>query len=263
MAVFSNKPPLHRSWDELRRQEAQFIQKNVVQAPSPLEQTLDRFVPDQLQTTLETAFRKAFELVFTNGAAVLSAISGTQKRLAAAQPALEAARRSPTRHNLNVLTRRAGRSKTLNLLFSGVEGVSTGLFGVGIPDIPLFLAVALKTVYEIAASYGFSSSSDQEKCLILRIIQISLSRGQELCDGNRALDQMLAAPETLLHDLNTQLRITSNALAHELLFWKFLQGTAVVGVAGGLSDVACLRRISAYAGLKYRRRFLLTLGNEV
>lgn len=262
MAVFSSKSPLQQSWDELRRQETQFIQKHVVVSPSPLEQTLGRFVPGQLQATLKTAFRKAFALVFTKGDPVLSVLSGTRKRLAAAQPALETARSSPTRHNLNILAHRAGRSKTLNLLLSSVEGVSTGLFGIGIPDIPLFLSVALKTVYEIAASYGFSSASDQEKCLILRIIQISLSQGQELCDGNRALDRMLAAPESLPQDLDTQLNITSDALAYELLYWKFLQGTAVVGVAGGLSDVACLRRISSYAGLKYRRRFLLTLGSE-
>ena len=257
MALFSSQTPLEQSWDRLRRQEAAFIQANVVVSPSPLSKKLDRFMPDQLQETLEQAFYKAFELVFTKGEPVLNTLSRSQKRLSKASNRPKSFRRS-----LRAPVRRAGRSKTLNLFLSGAEGVSTGLLGVGIPDIPLFLAVILKTVYEIAASYGFSSTGEQEKCLILRIIQLSLSRGQVLCDGNRALDRMLAAPDALPLCWGEQLRAASDALARELLNWKFLQGTPVVGVVGGLSDAVFLRRISTYAELKYRRRFLLTLAKE-
>lgn len=39
-------------------------------------------------------------------------------------------------------------------MISGVEGVGLGLLGIGLPDIPLFTAVILKSVYEIALSYG-------------------------------------------------------------------------------------------------------------
>lgn len=263
MAIFSTQTPLQRSWNDLRRREMRFNQRNVVVTLSPVERTLDRFLPEQLQATLEAAFGKAFELVFTKGDPVLNVLSGAQKRLHSAQPALAAARRAPTRRNLNVLSRRAARSKALNLAVSGVEGVSLGLLGVGIPDIPLFLSVALKAVYEIAANYGFSCNSDREKCLLLLLIQTALSRGQDLCDGGRALDAMLAAPETIPSDLSAQMKTTAAALSNELLCWKFLQGAPVVGAAGGISDLTCLRRITDYAGLKYQRRFLLTLGKEL
>ena len=41
-----------------------------------------------------------------------------------------------------------------------------------------------------------------------------------------------------------------------LLYMKFLQGIPIVGVAGGLADSVYLKKITDYADLKYRRRFL-------
>ena len=38
---------------------------------------------------------------------------------------------------------------------------------------------------------------------------------------------------------------------------KFLQGQMLVGVIGGATDVTVLKRITDYAMLKYRRRYLL------
>ncbi|WP_341479481.1 MULTISPECIES: hypothetical protein [Hungatella] len=37
---------------------------------------------------------------------------------------------------------------------------------------------------------------------------------------------------------------------------KFVQGLPIIGIAGGLSDCVYLKRITDYAELKYRRRFL-------
>lgn len=57
-------------------------------------------------------------------------------------------------------------------------------------------------------------------------------------------------------DRNEQIRRTSDALSKELLYLKFVQGIPVVGVVGGLSDMVYQKKISDYAELKYRRRFL-------
>ena len=43
----------------------------------------------------------------------------------------------------------------------------------------------------------------------------------------------------------------------ELLYLKFVQGIPIVGVVGGLSDMVYQKKISDYAALKYKRRFLL------
>ena len=49
---------------------------------------------------------------------------------------------------------------------------------------------------------------------------------------------------------------TSAALSTQMIYTKFLQGQFVVGIAGGIFDPIYVSRISDYAVLKYRRRFL-------
>ena len=41
-----------------------------------------------------------------------------------------------------------------------------------------------------------------------------------------------------------------------MIYTKFLQGQFVIGIAGGIFDPIYVNRISDYAVLKYRRRFL-------
>ena len=48
---------------------------------------------------------------------------------------------------------------------------------------------------------------------------------------------------------------TAGLLSKELLYMKFLQGIPVVGVAGGAFDVKYMKEITAYAELKYRKRY--------
>ncbi len=45
-------------------------------------------------------------------------------------------------------------------------------------------------------------------------------------------------------------------------YWKkkFLQEIPIVGVAGGLADTVYLKKITDYAELKYKRRFLKIKG---
>ncbi|MBR5229359.1 MAG: EcsC family protein, partial [Firmicutes bacterium] len=53
-----------------------------------------------------------------------------------------------------------------------------------------------------------------------------------------------------------QMKTTSEALSKEMIYTKFLQGQMIIGVAGGIFDPVYVNRISDYAVLKYRRRFL-------
>ena len=53
-----------------------------------------------------------------------------------------------------------------------------------------------------------------------------------------------------------QIEQTAGALSKELLFMKFLQGIPVVGAVGGAYDAVYMKRITEYAELKYRLRYL-------
>ena len=146
-------------------------------------------------------------------------------------------------------------SKTKNLLISGVEGIGTGVFGIGIPDIPLFTGVILKSLYEIAVSYGYAYESEREQEFLLEIIKTALERGGELAEDNERINRWIEGTGGL-EEKKVLMRKTADRLSEELLYMKFVQGLPVVGVAGGLSDCVYLKKITDYAELKYRRRFL-------
>ena len=57
-------------------------------------------------------------------------------------------------------------------------------------------------------------------------------------------------------DVQEQIVKTAETLSEALLYMKFLQGIPIVGIAGGLSDTVYLKKITDYADLKYKRRFL-------
>ena len=57
-------------------------------------------------------------------------------------------------------------------------------------------------------------------------------------------------------DKDMQIKMTAKALSKEMLYTKFLQGQLIIGIAGGIFDPIYVNRISNYAVLKYRRRFL-------
>ena len=69
-----------------------------------------------------------------------------------------------------------------------VEGVGMGFFGLGLPDIPLFLGVLLKSIYEVALSYGYTYDTQEEQIFILKLIETALSHGEQLAQNNMELN---------------------------------------------------------------------------
>ncbi len=65
------------------------------------------------------------------------------------------------------------------------------------------------------------------------------------------------------YDEKQQIEQTAAGLSKELLYMKFLQGIPLVGAVGGAYDVVYLKKITEYANLKYKKRFLLRKKNEI
>jgi hypothetical protein len=149
------------------------------------------------------------------------------------------------------------------------EGIALGICGMGIPDIPIFVSVLLKSIYEIAISFGFGYTSEKEKLFILKLIDASLKSGDTLRKKNEEINALIdAMNEEELDEQVISLMVTrqtdeaANALSRELLYGKFIQGKAIIGLVGGINDIVCLKRITDYAVLKYKRRFLIEHGVE-
>ena len=162
------------------------------------------------------------------------------------------------RRSLRRFSRKAGTSGQKNLLLSGVEGIGLGVLGIGLPDIPLFTGMVLKSIYELALHYGFSYETEEDRYFILLLIRGALSYGKQLSEIQEETDRFLSL-ETLPdgYDREREIRKTAQALSGELLYMKFLQGIPLVGAAGGIYDAVYLKRILAYGRLKYQKRFLL------
>ena len=261
MAVFTSK--WQKEWNRMQREEYEFLQKGRFRKDSRLNRMLARHVPDGLQDKLDAAFAKAFELIFQKGTGIIEKTYNRDGIEETFEVASLEAREYLSSNGLHRISRNAGRSRARNLLISGVEGIGLGVAGVGLPDIPLFVAVLLKGVYEVALHYGYDYDSEKEKYFILRIIEVALLHGQELDRENAVMNDWIETelvPEG--YDQSAQIRASSAALSTELLYMKFLQGLPIVGAIGGAYDAIYLKKVLAYAELKYHRRFLLAHDEE-
>lgn len=254
---FKRKNALKREWDALMKREQAYLTRQSGQKESALNRLLADKVPDKLQATLDAAFEKAFTLIFEKGTGIIektcnkTAIENRYKLNSYADNF------SPTRKTLRAFSKDAKRAGGVNLLISGLSGVGLGLFGVGLPDIPLFTAMLLKSIYEIALSYGFSYDTPQEKYFILLVIEGALSHGEHLDRVNAAVDAFICTPRLSENPpLQSHIKSAAAGLSKELLYMKFLQGAPIVGAVGGAYDAIYINQVASYARLKYEKRFL-------
>lgn len=250
------KEQVFKEWKRTYKKENAFIHKNITQREANWQKKIEKYVPEQLNDTLDKAFLKAFELIFEKGTGVLEKTYNKEKKEHAYKVDEYAVEISKNKKAIRSFGKKAKGSKYVNQAISAVEGVGMGVLGMGLPDIPLFLGVLLKSIYEISLHYGFSYETEEEQIFILRVIETSLLHGKELIDGNKSINHWMEKPESLGEKEELMKRV-SKLLADEMLYLKFVQGIPVVGLLGGVSDVYYQKKITDYAELKYNRRFLL------
>ena len=251
-----NQKQLEKEWSHLLKSESNFLNQNLHEKSAGWQEKIRRYVPEKLEKSLNTAFLKAFELIFDKGTGLIEKTYNREKKEQNYKINAYAAEVRNNRKSLKAFGKQAKGSQAMNLAISTVEGVGMGVFGMGLPDIPVFLSVLLKGIYEIALSYGFAYDTEQEQIFILKIIENALSHEEGLMQGNMELNSWLKDPGPFDITRDEQIKRTSDALARELLYLKFVQGIPIVGVVGGLSDMVYQKKITDYAGIKYKRRFL-------
>ena len=113
----------------------------------------------------------------------------------------------------------------------------------------------LRGIYEIALRYGFSYESETERQFILLLISGAVACGEELKAIDEELNAFILSGSFPAPDMDALIRQAAGGLSKELLVMKFLQGVPLVGAVGGAYDAVYMKRVMAYAELKYRRRF--------
>lgn len=263
--IFQKKSPKDKEWELLLKQEDKMLRKRDNKKESQINKLLEDKVPEKLQSTLNAAFRKAFEVVFSKGSGIIEKTYDKEKYDFEYENRERWHAETGNRRSLKSFSKAASAGKNKNILLSGLEGAGMGALGVGIPDIPVFTGVILKSIYELAMSYGFEYESDFEKFFILKIIEVSMQESDKFEKQNDELNRFIDEVDKYefiveKEDIDYQIAAAANSVSKEMLYMKFVQGIPVIGIAGGLTNTVYLKKIVDYAELKYRRRFLISKG---
>lgn len=244
--------------------EKRFVNHRKNKKESAINRLLADKVPKRLSENINLAFSKAFELIFDKGTSIIELTYKKDEIEKDFQVDLYSARIRGTRKSLRKLSNKADFAGGVNLAVSGVSGIGMGLLGMGLPDIPVFTAMILRCIYEIAIRYGFPYDTENEKYFILLLIEGAVSYGDNLVKVNDKIDGYIANPKRPdNYNCSAQIVQTSRQLSTELLYMKFLQGVPIVGAVGGAYDIIYMNNISKYARMKYKKRFLKGYCSEV
>ncbi|MZQ76046.1 MAG: EcsC family protein [Peptoclostridium sp.] len=230
---------------------------------TPVREAIEQKMPEKIKSSLDMAFFKGFELVFEKGSEYIEKTYNRNKKISHydkndAELERDKVKKSGRRHIKN-LDKQANVSKLTNSSISAAEGAVLGLLGIGVPDIPLFIAVIMKTIHEIALSYGFDYKTDGEKVYVLLLICAAVSRGDLKKEYNNQIELLEIKIEEDAGadiDLQEQMKTAAGALSGAILVAKFIQGIPIIGIVGSAVNYSLVRRIGEFAAIKYKKRYL-------
>ena len=255
----TNKKLIHALKKELEsanRKEAQ-LHRQAGKSESFYKDWVQEKVPKGLYDTLQRAFSKAFYAVFKNGIGIIEQSYDKEELAADYDVRNFAIDRKGSRREMRKLKHSAARSDFLNMSITTVEGVGLGAFGIGLPDIVLFIGMILKGIYEVSLHYGYDYDSNMEKYLILKMMGTALSKGDKWEEGNREIDEIFQAPFSVDEEmLQREIEYTSQIFATDMITLKFIQGIPIVGIIGGVFNPIYYHKILNYVKVKYYKRFL-------
>lgn len=226
---------------------------------SPVMDKIQEKIPDKLKSTLDILFYKGFQLVFDKGSTYIEKTYNKNKIQLEYDINNYSVDRTFNNKYINKLDQPSNRSRILNSSISIIEGSALGFLGIGLPDIPLFLSVIVKSIFEIALSYGYTYDSVEEKSYILHLISAAVSKGDKRKELDKSLDYLGDQIDQNIVseiDLYKEMKTASDVLSDALLTAKFIQGIPVIGVVGGIVNYNIINKINKYARIKYKKRYL-------
>lgn len=278
--MFKKKSILEKEWIAFLKREEKAV-KRYGKAKEPFwEKRLQRLAPEKLQEKLETAFYQAFWAILQNGTGMIEKTYSREKLEADFKIREYSQTIYSSKKNLTANARAARAQAVKSIAGTGVEGAVLGLLGIGLPDIPLFMAAVFRSLYTLCLHYGIDYEKEEEQELLLELLALSLYCGEafremdakvnkklyrmaieERADSNRrtAESETTGTKGRAAVEINKDLvRQAAKAMSGELLYLKFLQGIPIAGAIGGIYDGIYLKKITDYVSLKLERRYLLS-----
>ncbi|MDS0524657.1 EcsC family protein [Clostridium sp. SHJSY1] len=254
---------LNKQLKKLDKEEEKILNKketNIIKEKlNPITEKVESVIPEKLKLTLDGAFYNGFKLVLNKGTKFIEKMYDKEKIQLEYDINNYSLQRKVNRKALKILDKQSRKSNFLNMTISTIEGGGLGILGVGLPDIPLFIAMILKTIYEITLSYGFNYENEEERVYILNLIRAAIAKGELQAEISKQLDEMsdkLDSGNHINYDLDKEIKKASNSLSQGMLTAKFIQGIPLVGVIGGITNYNVINKVSKFASIKYKKRYL-------
>lgn len=241
----------------LLKKKENFLYKKTIE---PVADKIQGYIPGKLKNALETAFYKGFWLVFEKGNIYIEKTYDKDKIQLEYDLNNYAIGKRTEKKYMKRLDRYSIQSQMINSSISVIEGGVLGALGIGLPDIPLFLSLVMKSVYEIALSYGYQYETEEEKAYILLLICTAMTKQERQKEFHQKLEKLGESIDSGIVteiDLEEHMKTTAAILSEALLTAKFIQGIPLVGAVGGIVNYNIIRKISRFAGVKYKKRYYM------
>lgn len=248
----------------LEKKEKRFlhVKPNKTSQLNHYKEDLAQKIPPKLKNTLDVAFYKGFQLVFEKGDGIIEKTYPKDKLSVEHEINDFTVSRRLVNKGLRKMDGQIMRNHFFNSCATFAEGAGLGLLGIGLPDIPLFIGILLKGIYETAIGYGFDYNEETERVWILRLIRTSLAPAEQKAGYHKEVEDMRKAfieKKLIAYDFDEELKKTADALSNAMLLMKFVQGLPIVGVFGSVGNVSIYQKTANYCAIQYKSRYLASL----
>jgi hypothetical protein len=146
-----------------------------------------------------------------------------------------------------------------------VEGALTGAggFWLGLADFPLLMAIKIKMLFEIAATYGFSINDYKERVYILHIFQLAFSSAQHRRKVFMEMKNWNEQSKSLPDDINQfDWRPFQQEYRDYIDLAKLAQLIPIIGApVGAVVNYQLIRKLGFTAKMAYHMRLVEPIGN--
>ncbi|MBD7912134.1 MULTISPECIES: EcsC family protein [Clostridium] len=260
---------LNKQIKKLNKEEKKILDKKenklIKEKINPLVEKVEAKIPKKLKSTLDVAFYNGFKIVLNKGTKYIEKMYDKEKIQLEHDINNYSMQKRINKKSIKLIDKKARKSNLLNSTISTLEGGTLGILGIGLPDIPLFIVMILKTIYEISLSYGFNYEREEEKVYILNLITVALLKGELKDEYNSKLDELAKKIDLDLninYIMDDEIKKASDSLSQGMVTAKFIQGIPLVGAIGGVTNYVVINKISKFAALKYKKRYLSKILNE-
>ena len=248
----------------LLKEELKFIKKKPSQFLKKEKDFLNSFIehktPEKIQITTEAVFQSAFEFIFEEGIDIIEKTYSKYKLQNKYENNKKEFNLKRNEKALKKFDKSVKTSNNISAFLTGVKSTALGTLGVGLPDIPIFVAEIIRVVYSTALKYGYSYDNENEKIFVLSIIAFALcetsqkQKYSEICDNIAECIETEKNISISLKDMECE---TSQILSKTVCGTKLIQGVMIAGILSSVGNISIINNVSKSAYLKYKKRFIM------